>query len=62
MKTALSVATCIFLSSLPALAQNQPPPEVPPVVTAANATPEFEIVEATIEDIQTAITTKQMTA
>jgi len=41
MKTALSVAIYIFLSSLPALAQTQPSPEVPPIVTAPKGTPTF---------------------
>ncbi len=41
MKIALSVGICIFLSSLPALAQAPPFPEVPPIVTAPKGTPNF---------------------
>ena len=41
MKTALSAAIYILLSSLPALAQTQPFPNVPPLVTAPTGTPSF---------------------
>ena len=41
MKTALSTAVSILLSSLPALAQTQPYPNVPPLITAPKGTPSF---------------------